>query len=240
MPVQPHGCSLSEAEFSNVASAYARAVTLHTATARFDGDRATVDLCGRKEPIKAFLDEMIDREAGCCAHFHFEVEETGDGFRIELSVPDAPGIASVALRQAIPTFFPTATILSTEMPDVVPTISRDEIMAILGRGDRLVLVEALPAMYYRKAHLPGAINLPLESFDTDVTRLLPDRDVPIVVYCANLPCRNSSIVAARLIDLGYTDVRDYAEGKQDWIEAGLPTETGRGNAMGFQQIALAN
>ncbi|MDQ3529196.1 MAG: hypothetical protein M3425_04500 [Actinomycetota bacterium] len=26
--------------------------------------------------------------------------------------------------------------------------------------------------------------------------------------------------------LGYTDVADYTLGKQDWIEAGLPTETG--------------
>jgi hypothetical protein len=26
--------------------------------------------------------------------------------------------------------------------------------------------------------------------------------------------------------LSYEDVRDYHEGKQDWIEAGLPTESG--------------
>jgi rhodanese-related sulfurtransferase len=25
--------------------------------------------------------------------------------------------------------------------------------------------------------------------------------------------------------MGYTNVRDYAEGKSDWIQAGLPTET---------------
>jgi hypothetical protein len=25
--------------------------------------------------------------------------------------------------------------------------------------------------------------------------------------------------------MGYTNVRDYAEGKQDWIEAGLPVES---------------
>ena len=79
-------------------------------------------------------------------------------------------------------------------------------------------------MYYRKAHLPGALNLPFESFDQDVATLLPNKHVPIVAYCANLACKNPSIVAARLIELGYTDVRDYAAGKQDWIDAGLPTE----------------
>jgi rhodanese-related sulfurtransferase len=29
-----------------------------------------------------------------------------------------------------------------------------------------------------------------------------------------------------LAAMGYTNVRDYAEGKQDWIDAGLPVETG--------------
>jgi hypothetical protein len=28
--------------------------------------------------------------------------------------------------------------------------------------------------------------------------------------------------------MGYTNVRDYSGGKQDWVEAGLPTE-GHGN-----------
>jgi rhodanese-related sulfurtransferase len=32
-------------------------------------------------------------------------------------------------------------------------------------------------------------------------------------------------VAARLEVLGYTDVRKYADGIQDWVEAGLPTQS---------------
>jgi rhodanese-related sulfurtransferase len=34
------------------------------------------------------------------------------------------------------------------------------------------------------------------------------------------------VISARLAALGYENVRDYHEGKQDWMEAGLPTETG--------------
>jgi rhodanese-related sulfurtransferase len=33
-------------------------------------------------------------------------------------------------------------------------------------------------------------------------------------------------VARTLTRLGYTDVRKYREGIQDWVEAGLPTESG--------------
>jgi rhodanese-related sulfurtransferase len=50
----------------------------------------------------------------------------------------------------------------------------------------------------------------------------------IVTYCSNSACQNSAQVAAKLEKLGYTNVRKYAEGVQDWAEAGLPTESTTG------------
>lgn len=105
-------------------------------------------------------------------------------------------------------------------------ITRDELKAKLDRGEPIVLLEALPEQYYRKAHLPGALLFPHDRVDELAPALLPDTAAEIVVYCANLPCQNSEIVAARLTELGYANVREYAEGKQDWIDAGLPTERG--------------
>ncbi|HUR37626.1 MAG TPA: hypothetical protein VM009_07395 [Terriglobales bacterium] len=32
--------------------------------------------------------------------------------------------------------------------------------------------------------------------------------------------------------MGYTNVRDYEGGKQDWVEAGLPTESGQQDIKG--------
>lgn len=46
----------------------------------------------------------------------------------------------------------------------------------------------------------------------------------IIVYCSNGECQNSTIAADRLSELGYANVFDYVEGKQDWVDAGLPTE----------------
>ncbi len=116
------------------------------------------------------------------------------------------------------------TIVSTA---VIATISREELMKELDRNAPVVIVEALPEPFYRKAHLPGALNIPPDRIDELAPVLLPDRDAQIVVYCANLPCENSEIAARRLMQLGYRNVRDYAEGKQDWIAAGLAVETGR-------------
>ncbi len=109
---------------------------------------------------------------------------------------------------------------------MVSTITRDELQAKLERKEKLILVEALPETYYLDQHLPGAINIPHDQVDALAPALLPDKAAQIVVYCANGPCRNSGIAARRLAGLGYTDVRDYHEGKQDWLEAGLPVERG--------------
>jgi len=42
---------------------------------------------------------------------------------------------------------------------------------------------------------------------------------------SNTPCPNSVIAARTLEALGYANVAEYVEGKQDWVEAGLPLET---------------
>ena len=109
---------------------------------------------------------------------------------------------------------------------MVQTITREDLSARLDRGDKVTLVEALPAKYYEDKHLPGAINIPHDEVDALASGLLPDKAAEIVVYCANSPCRNSGLAARRLAELGYTKVRDYDAGKADWIEAGLPVERG--------------
>jgi len=68
---------------------------------------------------------------------------------------------------------------------MLATISRDELKAKIDRRDKFVLVETLPAQTYQHAHLPGAINLPPEQVQELVPRLLPDKNVDIVVYCAS-------------------------------------------------------
>ena len=104
-----------------------------------------------------------------------------------------------------------------------PTITRTELQALIN-ADAVTLVEALPAEYYAQRHLPGAINIPHTQVRELAPTLLPDKDAQIVVYCANAPCPNSGIATHVLLKLGYTNVRDYAEGKEDWVQAGLPLE----------------
>jgi rhodanese-related sulfurtransferase len=94
----------------------------------------------------------------------------------------------------------------------------------------VTVVEALGEAYFEKAHIPGAVRVDFELLEEQAPERLPDKDAAIVTYCASLECRNSDIAANKLIALGYTNVREYAEGKADWIEAGLPVESGAGVA----------
>lgn len=107
---------------------------------------------------------------------------------------------------------------------MLPQIGRADLATRVGRDPELVLVDALSPMSYAHSHLPTAINLPPERVDASVRRRLPDPDVEIVVYCANSSCESSIETARRLIELGYTNVRHYAGGKDEWRAEGLPLE----------------
>lgn len=108
-------------------------------------------------------------------------------------------------------------------------ITRDELKRKLDEGEKVILIEALPAKYFNERHLPGAINIPHGDVDLLAPGLLPDKSAAIVVYCASATCKNSDIAAQRLAELGYRNVRAYHEGKADWIAAGLPIELVAGN-----------
>jgi rhodanese-related sulfurtransferase len=97
---------------------------------------------------------------------------------------------------------------------------------VLDEGERFVLAEALGPAYFEDAHLPGAVNLDPDRFDELVPVLFPDLTVEVVVYCASEMCRNSHEAAARLVSLGHENVSVFAAGKADWLEAGLPVESG--------------
>jgi rhodanese-related sulfurtransferase len=106
-----------------------------------------------------------------------------------------------------------------------PAVTADELVEKLDRGDDFVLVDALAPMIYAHSHLPTAINLPPSVVDsTRCTKRIPDLDTEIVVYCSNPECDDSVVTAQRLQALGYTNVRHYPGGKEEWKARGFPLE----------------
>jgi rhodanese-related sulfurtransferase len=65
----------------------------------------------------------------------------------------------------------------------VTTIGREELKAKIDSWGDVGLVETLDPEYYEDAHLPGAVNLPLDRIGELAPEILPDKDADIVVYC---------------------------------------------------------
>jgi rhodanese-related sulfurtransferase len=105
----------------------------------------------------------------------------------------------------------------------VPTlITRDELHAKITSGNPPVIFEVLGLPYWRKHHIPGALNMPPDRMLETAREVVPDRTTEIVLYCWDDDCPTSGWAARELEADGYTNVREYSGGKKDWQEGGLP------------------
>jgi rhodanese-related sulfurtransferase len=104
-------------------------------------------------------------------------------------------------------------------------ITVSELQAAIDTPGQLIVVDTLPDTAFAKGHLPGAINIRSDDIIDAAPERLPDKDTEIVVYCASPRCQRAGKAAARLERLGYTRVRHFEGGKEDWRAAGLPLVT---------------
>jgi rhodanese-related sulfurtransferase len=65
------------------------------------------------------------------------------------------------------------------------TISTNDLKAKIDRKQTFTVVETLAPDQYRKAHIPGALNIPPEQVKERAPHLLPNKDAEIITYCAN-------------------------------------------------------
>jgi rhodanese-related sulfurtransferase len=64
----------------------------------------------------------------------------------------------------------------------LPEISREELQRRL-HDSSLTIIDVLPRQSYVEAHIPGAINIPLEQLHDHAPELLSDHAADIAVYC---------------------------------------------------------
>jgi len=103
-------------------------------------------------------------------------------------------------------------------PEVIRTISREELKAKIDRGDAFKLIMALNRWAFDAKHIPGSLHF--DTPDELYAAVRPDDE--IVVYCSNVDCLSSVAPYRALVERGYRNVRRYAGGLLEWEEAGLP------------------
>jgi len=76
---------------------------------------------------------------------------------------------------------------------------------------------------YEQGAVPGAVHLPRGNLEFQVEGRLPDKDAPVVVYCAGGV--RSAFAAQTMGALGYSNVSSLIGGFNRWKDSGLPWST---------------
>jgi rhodanese-related sulfurtransferase len=84
-----------------------------------------------------------------------------------------------------------------------------------------VLIDVRETPEYQRAHIAGAMLVPLSAFDP---RRIPQDGAKIVLHCA-MGARSAS-ACAWLQGQGYENLYNLSGGIQAWAAAGLPIEIG--------------
>jgi rhodanese-related sulfurtransferase len=86
-------------------------------------------------------------------------------------------------------------------------ITQEEAQKIMQSESGYIILDVRTAEEFGSGHIPGAINIPNESIETEQPKELPDKNQMILVYCRS--GRRSKQAAQKLADMGYTGVYEF-------------------------------
>lgn len=116
--------------------------------------------------------------------------------------------------------------MTREIAAKVTNISTRDLQNEIARDPDLVLIDLrMPDEIKRMGgaiKAPQNVNIPRGWLEFRVTGRAQNKNTPIVVYCgANI---RSPLAAYTLQQMGYTNVKNYADGFVGWKKQGLPVE----------------
>lgn len=101
-------------------------------------------------------------------------------------------------------------------------ISTSELPERLAREPRPEFWNVLTGQYYSGENIPGSVHVPLDRIGRETAAGRLPKDAEIIVYCTGPECPQSASAAEKLAALGYTNVRVYEGGFDEWEAAGHP------------------
>ena len=93
---------------------------------------------------------------------------------------------------------------------------------------RAFFIDARHSFEYNQGHIRGAVNIPVAEFEkkTDILSKIP-KDRLIITYCDGVECNSSILTASKLFDAGFTNVKIFFSGWQDWTNSKYPTDASK-------------
>ena len=92
-------------------------------------------------------------------------------------------------------------------------ISQDEAKRIMDTEEGFVIIDARTEEEFSEGHIEGAILIPEYEIAERAEKEIPEKDTLILVYCRS--GRRSKIASDALVQLGYTNVKEFG-GIIDW------------------------
>ena len=103
----------------------------------------------------------------------------------------------------------------------VRTISLDELKTRLGKHDgKLEFWNVLTDEYFKGEFIPGSRRVALDQLGREVSSKQFAKDAEFITYCGGPNCPQSRQAAEKLQTLGFTNVRAYEGGLEEWKAAG--------------------
>ncbi|MCA9672706.1 MAG: molybdopterin-synthase adenylyltransferase MoeB [Myxococcales bacterium] len=102
----------------------------------------------------------------------------------------------------------------------VREVTPDETREIHSKGNGTVIVDVRDKDEVDAGLIPGAVHLPKSFLELRVEQAIPERDTPIIAYCAGGV--RSLLAADALQRLGYTNVSSMSGGFSRWQQQGHP------------------
>ncbi len=96
----------------------------------------------------------------------------------------------------------------------------DEFKQILDAHGPKAIIDVRTPMECIRGKIAGSINIPVDSIHEKAEQLIPDKHVPIYVYC--LSGSRSALAASTLERLGYTNVTNVLNGLLAWRAKSYP------------------
>ena len=98
----------------------------------------------------------------------------------------------------------------------VNTNTTDELDARLRENGNLEFWNVLTDEYFGGELIPGSRRVPLDQVGREARESNLPKDAEVVVYCAGPKCPQSGNAAQKLQALGFTNVRAYEGGLEEW------------------------
>ncbi len=102
----------------------------------------------------------------------------------------------------------------------ITEVSVHEVRDKFNLSNGFMLLDVRESDEWEQGHLDQAVFLPRGFLEVKADKLLPDRQQPVVVYCAGGV--RSALAAKTLQDLGYSRVYSMRGGFSEWKNNGLP------------------